>query len=837
MLSGRNGQGIGPMLRRCLSTAMATCVLTVALVVPTDAAEGQKRPPAKRPAAKRPAKARVKQPARAPAKKKGTAADTGQKPRRRPAKAKNVLKRPTASEEKKPAPAKAEEPTKTEAKSEEEPPEEAEPMDAPKGEVKELFADFLHFVKIGKFRIANNFAAALLKHEQATPVALLALSEAYPDSIEVLTIVLANSDVGQNARQVLERINQGRIEKRRDPQLIKQDIAALAGDPRQVLNATQRLQWSGEYAVPWMLEALQDAKRESLHPRILKALPKIGLAAVTPLAIALDTKNEVLKVQIIEALGKIGYPHALPYLKEIIEHEQTGENVRNAAEAAMERIRPNDSGLNTPGSALFHELAVQHYDGKQSLRADPREAEANVWTWRDGVLDFQRVPREIYNEIMAMRCSERALLLRPDLAEAEALWIAANFRREAQLGVADVASEAPVKILDQDVTRPKDYPRAIYFARSAGPRFNHMVLARALKDHDSAVALGAIAALTETAGESSLIGEEDVKQPLVEALSYRNAVVRVEAALALGRALPKSQFAGSQEVVPVLAQALGLTGEQNVMVVEPDTQNLNRVMGILRDAACRVVGEANFEKALAKAKEDLATIDACFLASDISEPALQPALKRLRELAGGRNIPVIILAKGRQMTLTEQLAREDSATGRVLAEQPADPLLREWDRVNRQVGRVDMNPDKALDLAIQAAETLRAIAASNSKVYDVTRAEGALIEAMKHKSPELRILSARALALVPTASAQQGIAAQAFDAQNEAKLRIEMFGALAESGRHNGNKLEQRELDTLVQVVMQEKNLELRAAASQAFGALNVPGNLASKIIRAQHGE
>lgn len=701
--------------------------------------------------------------------------------------------------------------------------------------VDDLYTHFLHSIKIGKFDRANHFAAALLAHPQAEPVKLLELSEQDPESLQILTIILSNQAVGENARKVLERINEGRKIRRRDPERIKADILALGGEPQQVMNATQRLQWSGEYAVQWMIAALQDDALKTLHPRIIKTLPKIGLGAVTPLAMALQTDNQVIKLVAIEALGKLGYPHALPYLKQVVQDEKTGENLRAAAKAAMARINPAGATTDAPAAVMFYNLANQYYANEGSLRADPREDEANIWYWRDGWIKSERVPRQIFDEIMAMRCCEEALLLRPDHDPSLALWLAANFRREVQLGVANVASEEPDKALAADVTKPKDFPRAIYFARSAGPRFNHMVLSRALADKDSGVALGAIRALAETAGESSLIGKEDVKQPLVVALDYRDAVVRVRAALALGRALPKTKFAGSQEVIPVLSQALGLTGQKYAVVVEPDAKALNQVLAVLRAANCRAIGEPSFAAAIRKAQQELPTLDVVFLASDISEPDLRGALDALRARAGGKNLPVVILAKGGQMTLTEQISREDPATGMIATGADSAALIAAWKEVNRNVGRAELDPDLALDLALSAAETLRELAISGSRVFDIGRAEGALVAALKHTSPDLRVLSAQALAMIPTPTAQQAVAAEALNEANEVGLRIDMFAALAESGRHHGNKLTDEQLNALIKLVMEAKDLAIRTAASQAFGALNVPGNRASEIIRAQH--
>src|SRR5690606_13838113 len=140
----------------------------------------------------------------------------------------------------------------------------------------------------------------------------------------------------------------------------------------------------------------------------------------------------------------------------------------------------------------FFALARAYYDNTPSLAADATLDTANVWYYRDGLLEPVEAPTVIFNEIMAMRASEEALRLDPDLKPALALWIAANFKREAELPADAV-----------DYTRPPDYPSALYFAQSAGAEYCQLALGRAIDDGDAAVALGCIEALHATAGAAS----------------------------------------------------------------------------------------------------------------------------------------------------------------------------------------------------------------------------------------------------------------------------------------------------------------------------------------------
>ncbi|MCH7814889.1 MAG: HEAT repeat domain-containing protein, partial [Planctomycetes bacterium] len=476
----------------------------------------------------------------------------------------------------------------------------ADPIAADSAPVRTLFEDFLHFARLGKFPEAEAHARRLLDHPDLDPVELLSVAEQTRDSFETLLLIVGNSPIGDSAKQVLEVLAQGESALRQDTARILANIEKLGGPPQTEHHATGRLIESGEYAVPWLLHALGDAAQAGLHARILTALPKLGRAAVGPLVAALDTNRDALRRQIIQTLGRIGYAQGGPYLRNILLSDTGTPENQAAARTAIQAI----SGVARQATAAataagFIHLAEQYYEERGSVAADPRMPMANVWSWNDdqGFLQAVAVPQRIFGQVMAMRCCQRALLIEPSNERAIALWLAANIRREARLGI-DVESGEPGDPDEPDATRSVDFPPSLYFTRLAGPRYAHLALERAVHDLDSAVALGAWAALRVVAGESSLIGTQDYKQPLVQALSFPDRLVRIRAALVLGEALPQTPFAGAQWVVPVLADALGAGARERYVLVENDADNRNRLGGTLRDSGAEVIAESNFYQAL-----------------------------------------------------------------------------------------------------------------------------------------------------------------------------------------------------------------------------------------------
>ena len=63
-----------------------------------------------------------------------------------------------------------------------------------------------------------------------------------------------------------------------------------------------------------------------------------------------------------------------------------------------------------------------------------------------------------------------------------------------------------------------------------------------------------------------------------------------------------------------------------------------------------------------------------------------------------------------------------------------------------------------------------------------------------------------------------------------------MFTALADAAKHKGNYLPDNLVEQLTGIAESDNNMVIRTAASQTLGALNLPSNPASVIIRNQYG-
>jgi CheY-like chemotaxis protein len=432
-----------------------------------------------------------------------------------------------------------------------------------------------------------------------------------------------------------------------------------------------------------------------------------------------------------------------------------------------------------------------------------------------------------------MECCQASLTLNAGQPTVLALWVASNFRREARLGL-DVESEETVDARKLDPSRPESFPRSIYFARMAGPTCNQIVLARGVKDRDRNIALGAVSALNATAGRQAMTDiQSENGTSLGQALYFPDVLVRTQAALALGKALPPAPFHGSTEVVPVLASVLAPSEKKNYMLIDPQKESAGVIQTALVNAGAVVVSAERLGPALNQARRELTHLDGIFLASDMKQPTV---IEALDELAGDQRFcltPIIVLVKENQTNVLDRIGTSDKRVGSVFVLTASDKsvdakiveqMLAKLEQVTVRCGLRPLSPEVKLSLALQAARVLEGIARSESSVFNGQMAMPALIEVLRTaSSEELRTAAGNALSWMNAPQAQQAIAGIALAAKESESLRITTFALLADSARRFGAQLDEGLTSRLMEQAVGEPNLTLRTAASQALGAMNPP--------------
>jgi len=698
----------------------------------------------------------------------------------------------------------------------------------PNADLQRAVANYWHYGKIARYDLQAAEGEKILA-QGSDPVAVLRAFDRHIESTRgpsgrtdnLAQWMLRWQGVEQVAgvtNKIAGVLNEGRAAFAADPAFIEEQIKRLAGNARAREGAITQLRKSGELAVPMMIDYLRDPARREFHGGIRLGLRNLDRAALNPLVAATEMTGADMAeplVAIVTALGDIGYDDVLPYLVKVANDQNAPGAARAAASQALGRMGAgNPSELNA--AQLFNDLAEKFYYENASITSDVRGADqpANIWYWNtERGLVRRAVPASIFHEIMAQRAAEYSLKLGGGEAP-QSLWLAANYKREAELpqGAADP-------------TRPENNPPAHYFGVSSGTQYLNNALARSLRDRNSAVALRVIKSLQDIVGRQNLF-QGNSSTALVDAMASSDRLVRFEAAFALAAALPQEPFQGQDRVVPLLAEALGQTGTPSVLVVGGAQDQVNTLIEGLKAAGYNAAGAAGADAGIS-ASTQLPAVEVIIVTDDLGGDVdkLFAAASQNPRLSGASRI-VITKTAGSPFAARAVNDRMLSVT------QVTDPaaLKPVIDQARSKGASLPLDQELANTYATRAGQLLSTLAISNGQTLDLLAAEQTLLAALNDPRPDIVKSAAAVLARMNVKSAQPGLLAAA-SSEKPDDVRISLYKSLAGNAATFGRMIEGEQVATLERAVVDEKNLDVRGAAAEARGALNLPAEQAKTLI------
>jgi len=693
----------------------------------------------------------------------------------------------------------------------------AQDAEAPDAEALEHWNDFMHYGLIARQDLAAASGEKLLAAE-LEPAELLRVVEAsryaerYVD--DLATFQQMEGAFADVAAQVASAIETARLSVARDPKRIQQSIAKLDDSLRARLNAIRRLRVAGEHAAPELLHVIAgDAEgAETLRPYVLEAVVQLGRPMVLPMAEGLSTLPDKSQAQLARALGRIGYPAAMPFLKQLSENAEASEETRQAARAALARIAAHRGiTIEASAAALFLDLAEDFYAGRSSMILAPEASTNMVWYVDEQApepdIDPAAAPTAVFPDVMAMRMARRALRLDPSMERALQLWLAANYRRENRLPQGE---RLPQKLTPARSTA--------FYGRMAGPRHLKPVLARALDARDAALALDAIRGMRQTGGRESLVGDAGV---LLSAMNYPDGRIRLEAALAVARSNPQTEFPGSDRVVPLLAEAANLTAQPRALVIASPRPVLNELSAKLRETGEYRILQAETLDATPRALAEAPAVDLVIVHGERS--VLRQFRQRRAVVAKLKAAPAVVLPRPDEMASANAIFGDAPLV--VVAQNGEVTPGRLEEAVDQAVAAARGEPitdAEALASAERALDALRDLALRDNPLFDVAVARDPLIEALNNQQTSVATGAAAVLARLPSPAAQRAIADAALAANQPAPRRVALLEALAESFKRFGAQLRQPQAEAL-QALVQNTEGEVADAAAQAFGAGDMP--------------
>lgn len=690
---------------------------------------------------------------------------------------------------------------------------------APSPEVKNAVENFWHYGKIARYDLATAEAEKILAANADPQSVLVALEQVSSERQDSLDEWLLRWQGVDQMRDVATKVNavvaDGYRARRSSPEFIKEQISRLFVNDRAYSLAMPRLRESGELTVPFMVDLLRDPTKKSSAPTIRRALRDLGRLGLHPLVAATEMQDwDTLNV-LIATLGDMGYDMAAPYISRVIESAEAPAATKAVAAEALAKL----GAVQTKASDGFFAIGQKFYDNQSSITADTRFPQANIWRWDStaNTLVRTQVPHAIFNDIMAMRSSEHTLKLGGAHSDdALSLWLAANYKREADLPEGQT-----------DATRPESYPPGHYWGVEAGSRYLNAALARALKDRNSAVAYRVIRSLQEIVGQSNLFVDQS-SRPLINAMQYQDRKVRFEAAFALAGALPQTKFEGQQRVIPLLAEAIAQTGQTSVLVVLPAQDGVNTLVDSLKKENFAVAGATSAEAGVNVAAA-LPGVDVIIVSDDIGPGKVDDLFNLASQnpkLAGAARL---VIAKSNASPYEARKVSEPLLSTTTATEAPGlKPAIEE---ARTKAGALPLDPALATEYATRAGQLLMKVGISRGQIYDLEPAKPALLAGLNDARPEIVKLAGQALAYLNDKDSQSGLLVTASDSKTTDEVKISLYKSLATSAKFFGNKLSAAEITTLEATVADATNLDVRSAAAEARGALNLPADQAKNLI------
>jgi hypothetical protein len=312
--------------------------------------------------------------------------------------------------------------------------------------------------------------------------------------------------------------------------------------------------------------------------------------------------------------------------------------------------------------------------------------------------------------------------------------------------------------------------------------------------------------------------------PLVDALRFPDRTVRYEAAMAIANSLPQQPFNGQELVVPLLAEAVAQSGRPNVLLVVASEADRSRLTGELK--SYNTAGGIGATGAIAEARS-LPSVDAILVAPDVKDEEIEQLMRLARENSRLDRTAKIIARNN----LGGMWARENDPTLLITQATDAEGLSKAIEAGRAKTGGLPLDEKVANDFAMRAANLLAKLAISRGQVLDLSPALSSLLGSLGDPRPEIVRAVGEAVALVPSPQVQPALLDRAQDSKNAEEVRSSLYRSLATSAKFYGNQLPEQQIASLRQNVAGEQSLDVRSAAGEALGALNVPVENVAQLI------
>lgn len=606
------------------------------------------------------------------------------------------------------------------------------------------------------------------------------------------------------------------------PDRIERYIAALTKTNVEQDYAVERLREAGPYAIPFLVKALEQPGLSTEHQALIaRNMGRLDKSVVPPLIATLDSPDAVVATDAAAVLGTIGDPRAVPHLTYLAvrgktplsaANDEASDSVREEARRTIERLtgRPFAAQPRTPIRVLTDE-ALRYHRHAVAFPAPP----VLVWTWdaSQAVPVPNRATQSDAEAYFGLRLAREALQLDPA-------------DRAAQVAFLSLALEKAVERVGFSAFPATDPSGVFATALAAGPDLLAAVVRGALADGKYDLAAAAVLALGQVTDRTALATGRR-PNPLVEALTSPSRRVQLAAARALVALEPRQAFAGSSQLVPILARFVTGGAVPHAVVIDGNMARGGQLVGFLKelgyDPILALTGDDGFRRAAENADVELILLDNHLIQGDWR---LTDTLANLRADARTAGIPIYIVGP---LDLDVKLNyMRSSFPGVKFVVRPDSAALLKQQLKDQPAG---LSEAERTAYAREATRLLAEIAARPGSPFEpeLSLAEPALRIALNSASDP----AAAALSEVAMVDAQRGLADLVLDPSKPTPLRQSTAAMLVRSIQRFSPLLVADQEVQLLAAYDRESDPALRTSLAAVLGALRP--NPAVTGLRMQH--
>ncbi len=578
----------------------------------------------------------------------------------------------------------------------------------------DLFRTAQTLVQAGRPELAKGFLAKLLAAKLDDGQWIALVDEFHTPAF---TELASRSELRPECEDLVQAAL-GAVNRRlQDPARLAQQIKQLQDPlPDVRAQAMKNLQGAHEVAVSALIAVLADPTRASEHPVVRSALAAMRGDAIDPLAEILDRADPDLMIQAIDALAEMKAAKATAYIMAPALSEDSDVKVRGPARAALVRLL-GTLPSKAQAAQQVNELARSYFAGKESMRTD-FDGRVTLWSWDADAKQCvsRNCSLEDASRVMAARLARNARSLAPE-------------NRQAQILATAAALEQTV--FENGLDKRLDFSKnaTIREAATLDPRIIEGVLGFALAENHPASARAAAEILGRIGKSQSLLRSSGEPSPLVRAVRSPDRRLRMAAVEAIARLQPNAPFAGSSHVLEALTYSAATTGMRRALMVSPNSETLEQWIGILKfrkiESDTATSGRDALQMALRCPDYELVAIDMA-----TQGPPAEEIVQQLRRDYRTAGLRVALVARAGFFERGERVAGNDSLSRSFARPHDFETARSQWTQLMAVASPGFVGPLERLDMAARSLSCLATLASTSSKIYDLRRAQDAVINGL-----------------------------------------------------------------------------------------------------------